>query len=128
MKSSPNSFHIKDDWTLKVKDNLKDFGLSADLNVLKSKSSQSFKRSLKAITKEYTLNFLLKKKASHKKMDNLLYTKLELQPYLKDEKISVTEAKNLYRYRTKCAKFKENMRANPVSSRWEGGRVRSQWS
>ena len=25
-------------------------------------------------------------------------------------------------------KFKENMRANPVSSRWEGGRVRSQWS
>ena len=26
------------------------------------------------------------------------------------------------------AKFKENKRANPVSSRWEGGRVRSQWS
>ena len=103
-------YPIKDDWTLKVKANLKEFGLSTDLDQLKSKSSQSFKRNLKIVTKKYTLDFLLKKKSSHKKMDDLQYTKLELQPYLKDEKISVAEARNLYRFRTKCAKFQENMK------------------
>ena len=101
---------IKDDWILKVKENLIEFGLSTNLEVLKSKSSQSFKRNLKIITKKFSLTYLLKKKASHKKMDGLQYTELELQPYLKDEKISVAEAKNLYRYRTKCARFQENMK------------------
>ena len=48
-------------------------------------------------------------------MDNLRYTDLKLQQYLKDEKIPVAEAKNLFRFRTRAAKFKENMK-NSYSS------------
>ena len=43
-------------------------------------------------------------------MENLEYTELKLQNYLTDDEISVEEAKNLYRFRTKVAKFKENFK------------------
>ena len=60
--------------------------------------------------KEYTLDLLLDKKESHSKMDNLKYSEIKLQQYLRDPQISVAEAKNLNRYRTRSAKFKENMK------------------
>ena len=46
----------------------------------------------------------------HEKMNNLFYTDLKLQEYFKDENITVAEAKNLFRFRTRAAKFKENMK------------------
>ena len=44
--------------------------------------------------KEYTLDFVLDKKESHSKMDNLKYIEIKLQQYLRDTKISVAEEKN----------------------------------
>ena len=49
------------------------------------------------------------------KMDNVYYTDLKLQNYLQDKEISVAEAKNLYRFRRRAAKYKENMK-NSYSS------------
>ena len=48
-------------------------------------------------------------------MDNLEYTELKLQNYLTDDEISVEEAKNLYRFRTRVAKFKENFKNGYVA-------------
>ena len=103
-------YPVKDDWTNKVKQNLEEFGLSLSLEEIKSKSVNTFKRMVKTRAKEYTLNFLLNKKENHKKMDGLSYSDIKLQTYLKDPNISVAEAKNLYRFRTRSAKFKENMK------------------
>ena len=105
------NYLVKDDWTIKVKQNLEEFGLSLSLEEIRSKSAKSFKRMVKNRAKEYTLNFLLDKKDSHKKLDGLNYSDIKLQTYFKDPDISVAEAKNLYRFRTRSAKFKENMRS-----------------
>ena len=102
---------VKDDWTLRVKQDLKDFNLSDDFEEMKYISSESFKRRLKKVARNYALNYLLQKKSTHKKIEKLNYTRLELQPYLRDDNISVAEAKNLYRFRTKSAKFYENMKS-----------------
>ena len=48
-------------------------------------------------------------------MENLEYTELKLQKYLTDDDISVEEAKNLYRYRTRVANFKENFKNGYVA-------------
>ena len=104
------NYPVKDDWTIKAKQNLEEFGLSLSLEEMRSKSANAFKSLVKTRAKEYTLNFLLDKKDSHKKMDGLEYSDIKLQTYLKDPNISVTEAKNLYRFRTRSAKFKENMK------------------
>ena len=98
----------KDDWTLQVKQDLDDFGIPGTLEFLRSKSINSFKRIVKIKTKEYALNYLLELKSKHTKLDNLVYTELRLQKYLKTDDIPVHEAKNLFRYSVKVADFKEN--------------------
>ena len=67
---------------------------------------------MKAKSNEYTLNHLLKQKEKHSKMGNLQYEELKMQNYLKNESITVKEAQNLFKYRTKVARFKENFRNN----------------
>ena len=101
-------YPCKDDWTLTVTQDLKDFGISEKFAYIKSISANSFKRLVKVKTKEYTLNFLLKIKAKHTKMDDLVYTELKMQKYLKSEEIPVNQAKNLFRFRTRSAHFKAN--------------------
>ena len=104
------TYPVKDDWTTKVKENLEEFGISYSLEDMKTKSANSFKRMVKNRAKEYILNFLLDKKESRQKMDSLSYSDLKLQNYLKNPDIPVQEAKNLFRFRTRSAKFKENMK------------------
>ena len=41
------------------------------------------------------------KKQEHSKMMNLEYTTLEMQYYLKDHDITVTQAKMIFKYRTR---------------------------
>ena len=61
---------------------------------------------------EYALDYLLKMKQKHSKMRNLQYEELKIQNYLKNENITVKEAQNLFRYRTRVARFKENFKNN----------------
>ena len=103
-------FPVKDDWTEEAKANLEELDLDCTLEELKLKSQNSFKRMVKTKVKEYTLNYLLEVKEKHSKMDNLYYNNLKLQNYLKDGDKSVEEQQNLYRYRTRVAKYKENMK------------------
>ena len=63
---------------------------------------------MKIKAKEYALDSLLAMKNRHSKMDNLEYVELKIQNYLNDDRIPVNEAQNLYRFRTRVAKFKEN--------------------
>ena len=56
---------------------------------------------MKKKSKEYALEYLLKLKSKHSKMENLDYIDLNLQNYLKSKDITVQEAKNLYRFRTR---------------------------
>ena len=103
-------YPVKDDWTEEAKTNLEELGIDLTLEQLKLKSINSFKRMVKTKTKEYTLNYLLDLKEKHSKMDDLSYSNLKLQNYLKDSDKSVAEIQNLYRYRTRVAKYKENMK------------------
>ena len=43
-------------------------------------------------------------------MSNLEYIDLEMQVYLMDEKLRISEARSLFRFRTRMAKFWENFK------------------
>ena len=107
---------VKDDWTTQVQKDLEDLDIGLSLEEIKKKSECSFKRLVKIKRKEYTLDYLLNIKQRHSKMENLEYTELKLQNYLTDDEISVEEAKNLYRFRTRVAKFKENFKNGYVAN------------
>jgi hypothetical protein len=105
---------VKDDWTTQVQRDLEDLKIELSLDEIKKKSDYSFKRLVKIKMKEFTLDYLLEIKQRHSKMDNLHYAELKMQNYLTDDDISVKEAKNLFRFRTRVAKFKENFKNSYV--------------
>ena len=65
---------------------------------------------MKKKTEEIALEELKKAKEKHTKMENLVYDKLELQNYLKNEKIRVKQARIIFRFRTRMARCWGNFR------------------
>ena len=58
-------YPVKDDWTLQVVEDMKDFGIPESFQFMRSKSEMSFKRLLKIKTKEFALKYLLNLKSEH---------------------------------------------------------------
>ena len=107
-------YPVKDDWTSQVQKDIEDLNVDMSLEEIKKKSEYSFKRYIKIKMKEYSLEYLLSQKEKHTKMDNLHYIELKIQNYLIDDDLTVQEAKNLYKFRTRSAKFKENYKNSYV--------------
>ena len=105
-------YPVRDDWTLQVQEDLKDLNIGMSLKEIEEKSEYSFKKHVKIKSKEYALEYLLNLKSKHSKMENLDYIELKLQKYFTDDKITVQEARNLFRYRIRVAKYRENMKNN----------------
>ena len=101
---------VKNDWTAQVRKDLEDFGIPEDLDFIKSKSKDSFKKLVKIKAADYALHELNHMKASHSKMDNVFYTKLQMQGYLKAKDITPEDAKMVFSYRTRMADYTENFR------------------
>ena len=106
-------YPVKDDWSLQVQQDLKDLSIGMSLGEIKRKSHYTFKKHVKSKSKEFALEQLLEMKSKHRKMENLEYTELKLQNYLSNDLITVEEARNLFCFRTRVAKFQENMKNNP---------------
>ena len=100
----------KNEWTEQDKKDLLEFDIKCDIEWIKSKSKSSFKTLVKLKTKEVAANTLKQVKKGHSKMSNLEYTDLEMQAYLMDEKITTHQARSLFRFRTRIARFWENFK------------------
>ena len=87
---------------------LQDFDISGNFDFIKSKSKTFFKKLVRKMMKEHAMNYLLELEVDHSKLDSLVYSKLKLQNYLKTDGIPVHEAKNLFKFRVRVARFKEN--------------------
>ena len=109
------NYPVKNDWTTQVRSDLEDLNFNVDLTDLKSKSKTTFKKIVKLKIKEFSLDYLNNLKEKHSKMENLTYSKLKLQNYLKQKEIPVQSAKNLFRWRTRVANFKNNYKSSYLS-------------
>ena len=59
-------------------------------------------------SEEYALDWLNQKNFEHTKMDNLVYTELQIQDYLLDEHISTEQKRNIFKFRTMMSDFAGN--------------------
>ena len=98
----------KKDWTELVKEDLIDFDIPIDLEYIKSKGPFAFKNLLKTKSKEYAWKKFMRKKIGHSKMDDLWFPQLKIQDYLNCNKFTTEEARTLFSFRTRMAKFEEN--------------------
>ena len=105
----------KNDWALLVQQDLMDFNIEVNLSNIKRKSKISFKNLVKMRAHEYEFTQLLKSKQKHSKLENLWYSKLEMQKYLELNNMNNNEAQVMFKYRTRMAKYGENFRGNKSS-------------
>ena len=105
-------YPAKQDWAELVKQDLEDFGLSTNLDLIKSKSEYSFKKLVMKKAKQYAFEKFLKMKASHSKLKDLHYEDLQMQHYLKSKDLTVEEARTIFWFRTRMAQFRDNFRNN----------------
>ena len=96
------------DWVNQVKQDLFDFKIVCDLDLIKSKSAKAFKHMVRKKAYSYEFNQLMsmKQERSKSKMKLLKYQNLEMQTYL--EKFVADEAINIFKFRVKMAKFDGN--------------------
>ena len=98
----------KDDWSLQVVQDLKDLKINEDLAYIKSLSNSKFKEMVKMRTTEFALENLNEKKFSHSKMEDLLYTELEMQNYLVMDNITTAQKRIIFQFRTRMTNFDDN--------------------
>ena len=98
------------DWTELVKQDLVDFGIPGELDYIKSKSKISMSNLVKIKSKEFAWKKFMQSKMKHSKMDNLWYSKLEIQDYLKSNKFTTNEVRTIFSFRTRMANFGENFK------------------
>ena len=106
----------KGDWTLLVKDDLRDFELSCDLQKLKLMSKENFKKTIKERAKLCAYRDLVSKKETYSKLRNLEYDELKIQEYLINSEFSHEEKKMIFQYRTRMAKFEDNFKAGRLTT------------
>jgi hypothetical protein len=103
---------VKQDWTEQVREDLSEFRIEPNLDSLKNKSSNAFKKFVKIKASEYEFRKLMELKQKHSKMDSLSYSRLEMQNYLKLENCDARGARTVFKYRTRMALYGENFRQN----------------
>ena len=85
----------RNEWTEQVRQDLEEFEIEEDLSWIKNKSEFSFKKIVKAKAKELTLELNHRKG----KMTRLFYVELELQQYLKNQNISTSQARAVFKFK-----------------------------
>ena len=97
-----------DDWTEQAARDLKDLEIEEDFSYFKSVSKIKFKKIVKLKTKEFALDNLNEEKFKHSKMENLVYTNLEVQNYLISEELTLSQKRNIFLFRTRMADYADN--------------------
>ena len=102
---------VRGEWTEQVKLDLSEFDIVEDLQSIKSKSKLAFHKMVKAQARELTL-------ATNKregKMKNLYYSELEMQEYLVDKNMTTSQAKAVFKFKTRMANFSDNFKAGGLT-------------
>ena len=103
-------YPTKNDWTLTVIENLKEINLDLQFNDIKKMKKETFGRIMKRKVREKALLDLMLLKRTHSKLHDLNYSDLELQTYLKSNRIYANKAKELFKFRTRMAEVKVNFK------------------
>ena len=98
----------KDDWTEQAAEDLKDLEIEENFSYFKSVSKMKFKTIVKLKTKEHALDRLNEEKFKHSKMENLVFTSMEIQKYLLSEEITLAQKRNIFLLRTRMADYEQN--------------------
>ena len=105
------------DWISQVITDFKLLGLDLTIESIKEMKKARLKIIVNQAIKEKTFRDLVKKKESHSKVMNIIHERLEIQGYLKPNKLKMKmeEAQEIFRMRSRVADVKTNFKAKYAS-------------
>ena len=113
--------YTKRDWYQLL---IKDFdfiGIDMNEDDIKRTSKEDYKNKMLNLIKNAGFKYFMQQKETHKKLDQVEYTELKIQAYLKSRLLSNKEKKLLYLLRSRCYDVKYNfkrMHKNDIQCRF----------
>lgn len=98
----------KGDWIEIVRKDLQDFDIKESFHELTTIKSEILKRKVKTACKKYSFNILMNQ--IKKKGETLIFKDLEMQEYLKSQRLNTSEAKFLFKIRSEMLQVKCNFK------------------
>ena len=101
------------DWISQVITDFKLLGLDLTVESIKDMKKERLKIMVNQSIKEKTFRDLIKKKESHSKVINIIHQRLEMQGYLKPNriKLKIEEAQEIFKMRSRVTDVKTNFKS-----------------
>ena len=101
---------VKNDWSLTIKENLKDLKISLTENEIQNMSKIAFQKIVKESVQTAAFEYLVKVKDTHSKVAHIFYDKLKMQDYLEPSIFSADLAKFTFQCRSRMLAVGENFK------------------
>ena len=100
------------DWICTVQQNLKHLGFEETFKEIKNMKKSTLKRMLNKAISKRAFERLIEMKEKHSKLDNLKYSNLKMQNYLKPSRVKATqnEIETIFKMRSRMTDVKLNFR------------------
>ena len=106
---------VRNDWTVTVRQDLADLGMSANPEELLKYSKYSLNKIVKDKARDYAFRILNQLKASHSKLKLVQYSEFKLQSYFTLPGVDISDLRNIFSFRVHMQNFAENFRSTASS-------------
>ena len=107
--NAQKSFPVKNDWIGQVKDDLQICGIELSESEIANMKKISFKKLVNEKVQHLSSSFLISLKNKHSKSENLKISEF-MQPYLKNDNLSIEEKKLMFRIKNRLIDVKVNFK------------------
>ena len=101
---------VKGDWYQLLENDFKFIGIEMDENLIAATQKDQYKKEMKHLINIAAFKYFTQLKETHKKIKDLQYEKLSIQPYLVSKVFTKNEKELLYVLRSKCHRSKFNFK------------------
>ena len=101
-------YPARHDWTETVKKDLQYLDIPVKIEYIKSFKKEQFREIVKRQVKKRAFQYLLELKNSHSKMKDIEYEDWKQQSYLRSNRVTTSQARNIYKYRVRMSNLKCN--------------------
>jgi hypothetical protein len=105
--NAQKSFPVKNDWIHQIQNDLETCGIEESKDEISKMKKCSFKKLVYEKVKQISASFLISLKTKHSKSEHLRYSS-SMQPYLKNDELSIEKKKIMFRLKNRLIDVKVN--------------------
>ena len=101
---------VKGDWLKLLEKDFKFIGVEMNEEKIRSTPKDIYKKEIKQLIDKAAFNYFIELKNTHKKIKDIHYEAMKIQPYLQSKLLNIKEKELLYSLRSHCHQSKFNLK------------------